>query len=54
MNSIKEKIAKSIIQTLIDAYLGKDYVLVHRKSYVDLLESKSHKCSCEGKCKESK
>ena len=53
MNSVKERIAKSIIQTLIDTYLGKEYVLVHRKSYVDLLESKSHRFSCGGKCKEN-
>lgn len=44
ISSIKEKVAKSIIQTLIDTYLGKDYILVHRKSYVDLLSNKVTNC----------
>ena len=49
-----EKVAKKIIQTLIDIYLNKDYVLVHRAAYTDLLKSKTHKCSCGGKCKGEK
>lgn len=47
-DSIKEKIVKEVIQNLIENFLGKDYVLVHRKGYTDLLEHKvkEHKCSC--------
>lgn len=49
-----EKVAKRIIRTLIDTCLNKDYVLVHRTAYTDLLKSKAHKCSCGGKCKGGK
>ena len=53
MSRMVEKIVKSIIQTLIDTYLGKDYVLVHRSSYTDLLKSKNekHVCKCGGHCR---
>lgn len=52
MNTIVKKAVKNIIQTLIDTYLGKDYVLVHRSSYTALLKSKAekHVCKCGGNC----
>lgn len=52
MSTIVKKVVKNIIQTLIDTYLGKDYVLVHRSSYTDLLKSKAekHVCKCGGNC----
>ena len=52
IRSIKEKIVKEIIQSLIVNFLGRDYVLVHRRAYTDLLEHKvkKHECTCGGKC----
>lgn len=49
---LKERMVKEIIQHLIENYLGKEYVLVHRKAYTDLLEHKvkKHECAC-GHCK---
>lgn len=52
MDNPKNLIVKRVIQILINFCLDKNYVLIHRGAYKELL--KRHQCKCGGKCKGEK